>query len=169
MRHILYKTDGSSEDITAKAPFNLEALQQYVGGSIQIVPLPDGSELICNEEGMLLSLPLNEQASNIWRKQYPVEKYGKNNMTYFTGIFGNVIHKEKEFHKDRILKVLIPVPTDLYIAEPEIAMQHLLDTLKEHLRRELACCPLDKIARKIRKGESIGVTFHIPTEDAKKI
>ena len=37
----------------------LEAKQQLVGGPIEVIPLQDGVQLICNEEGKLLTLPPN--------------------------------------------------------------------------------------------------------------
>ena len=37
----------------------LEAMQEFVGGYIEAVTLPDGKVIICNEEGKLLGLPYN--------------------------------------------------------------------------------------------------------------
>lgn len=36
---------------------DLKALQEYVGGYIEVVPLTEQLALICNEEGKLLGLP----------------------------------------------------------------------------------------------------------------
>lgn len=38
---------------------DLKAYQKYVGGTIQYVPLTDEIDIICNDEGKLLRLPLN--------------------------------------------------------------------------------------------------------------
>lgn len=37
----------------------LEAMQKYVGGLIQYLPLDDEVAIICNDEGKLLNLPWN--------------------------------------------------------------------------------------------------------------
>ena len=61
----LYKTDGTSEQVTPAngQDFRLEELQGYVGGLIDIVRLEDGDLLVVNDEGLIHGLPLNEQAS----------------------------------------------------------------------------------------------------------
>ena len=40
-------------------PNTLEAMQSLVGGYIQLVPIGLGIDLLCNEEGLLLKLPVN--------------------------------------------------------------------------------------------------------------
>lgn len=57
----------------------MKELQDFVGGLVQIVPLPSGNDLICNDEGRLSGLPINEQASVLWRTEYPIERYPNNN------------------------------------------------------------------------------------------
>ena len=42
----------------------LEAKQQLVGGPIEVIPLQDNVQLICNEEGKLLALPPNRALKN---------------------------------------------------------------------------------------------------------
>jgi hypothetical protein len=59
----LLKTDGSRElNITLKS-LNLKEIQEMVGGYMEIVRLPEGMNLIVNEEGRMLDLPMNRQAS----------------------------------------------------------------------------------------------------------
>lgn len=60
----LYK-DETETDIQPKngKDFELEEMQEIVGGYIQIVPLPRGRILICNDDGMSLGLPINKLAS----------------------------------------------------------------------------------------------------------
>ena len=48
--------------ISHKEP-TLAELQGLVGGLIEVVYLEDGKQLIVNEEGVLLDLPLNQTAS----------------------------------------------------------------------------------------------------------
>ena len=43
----------------------LEALQQEVGGYIEVVTLPYGAALICNEEGRILGLPDNGRVCGV--------------------------------------------------------------------------------------------------------
>ena len=43
----------------------LKALQQEVGGYIEVITLPYGAALICNEEGRILGLPDNA-ACAVW-------------------------------------------------------------------------------------------------------
>lgn len=44
----------------------LERMQKFVGGYIEFVYPPNGKILICNEEGILLNLPINEQIQKIY-------------------------------------------------------------------------------------------------------
>lgn len=43
----------------------LEEMQEFVGGLIELVYLKNGDHLIINEEGLLLQLPQNQEASMI--------------------------------------------------------------------------------------------------------
>ena len=45
--------------------WTLKEMQTAVGGLIELVTLRDGKHLICNEEGLLRSLPINEEASQL--------------------------------------------------------------------------------------------------------
>jgi len=84
-RHI--RTDGT-ESIVSPADgkeYTLEELQGYVGGTIQMVPFPDGRILVANDNGRLEGLPLNEQATTIWKEQYPADKYPHNNTDAIVG------------------------------------------------------------------------------------
>lgn len=66
MAQILYM-DGEKKDIT---DFSLESLQKAVGGLIELIQFPDGSEMVINEEGKLMSLAVNKQATEIWLNHY---------------------------------------------------------------------------------------------------
>jgi hypothetical protein len=64
----IIKTDGTIETIN-KNKLTLSFMQETVGGYIEIVPL--GKKLlVCNEEGKLKNLPLNEKATQIWEAVY---------------------------------------------------------------------------------------------------
>lgn len=47
-----------SEPLVVEVDNGLRAMQAEVGGLIEIVPV-EGLDLVCNEEGLLLSLPYN--------------------------------------------------------------------------------------------------------------
>ena len=64
---LLIKTDGAE---STKETMTLEEMQAWVGGYVQMVPLPDGRELWCNEEGKIDGLPVNAKATAIWEKNY---------------------------------------------------------------------------------------------------
>lgn len=48
----------------------LKHAQEAVGGLIQFVELGDGTELVINEEGLLVGLQLNSEATRLFRKAY---------------------------------------------------------------------------------------------------
>jgi len=65
---LLIRVDGSTCEITPKRKkFKLEELQALVHGYIERVRLADGSDMVVNEEGLLLDLPLNCYASSLAR------------------------------------------------------------------------------------------------------
>ena len=45
--------------------FELDVMQGIVGGLIEIVRLKDGYIMVCNEEGLLEGLEVNEKASKL--------------------------------------------------------------------------------------------------------
>ncbi len=54
--------------------FALQEAQDLVGGLIEVFPLGDGRIMICNEEGKLEGLPVNVEATILWRRTYgPVD------------------------------------------------------------------------------------------------
>lgn len=46
-------------------PMSLDQAQEYVGGLIQIIELPEGDQMVINEEGKCIGLPINERATAI--------------------------------------------------------------------------------------------------------
>ena len=55
--------------------FELEELQEIVGGYIEIIRLNDGRVIIVNEEGLNLNLPVNIEATNILRRDHSTTQY----------------------------------------------------------------------------------------------
>lgn len=83
--HII-KADGSHEPYPHKLKGKageLEHAQKAVGGLIQFVELDDETELVINEEGLLIGLQPNHEATMLFRNAY-----GNSG----TVIVGDVIH-----------------------------------------------------------------------------
>ena len=54
---------------------DLKAAQQFVGGWVQGITFPNGDYLIINEEGKLKNLPLNPEATVLWRATFDNHNY----------------------------------------------------------------------------------------------
>ena len=52
-----------------------EQAQEFVGGYVEGITFPNGDYLIINEEGKLKSLPVNEEATKLWRSTFTEDKY----------------------------------------------------------------------------------------------
>lgn len=62
--------------------FTLQELRRIVGGTIDIQRLPKtGGKMVVNDNGKIKQppLPVNEIASKIWRKNWPIEEFPHNN------------------------------------------------------------------------------------------
>jgi hypothetical protein len=66
---LLVKTDGTQQEVTpasAIGKFTLEELQKLVGGYIEYVSTGEGTGFLCNEDGLMLRLPVNQKATDMW-------------------------------------------------------------------------------------------------------
>ena len=54
---------------------DLKAAQDFVGGYVEGITFPNGDYLIINEEGKLKNLPLNVEATKLWRSTFTKDKY----------------------------------------------------------------------------------------------
>ena len=54
---------------------NLKEAQEFVGGMVEGITFPNGDYLIINEEGKLRDLPLNSEATMMWRATFTKDKY----------------------------------------------------------------------------------------------
>ena len=54
---------------------DLKAAQKFVGGYVEGITFPNGDYLIINEEGKLRQLPLNPEATALWRATFTKDKY----------------------------------------------------------------------------------------------
>lgn len=70
------------QDVVSEGMTHLEKAQ---GVMVEIVPLPSGKSMICNEEGKLMSLPKNEKATEMWKVEYPIAEYPGNNDELIVG------------------------------------------------------------------------------------
>ena len=54
---------------------SLKEAQDFVGGYVEGITLPNGDYLIVNEEGKLKNLPLNEEATKLWKATFDNDNY----------------------------------------------------------------------------------------------
>ena len=75
----------------------LESAQEFVGGYVEGISFPNGDYLIINEEGKLIGLPINEDATKLWKDTF-------DNDNYITGrddfVVGNAILIKKKALKN---------------------------------------------------------------------
>ena len=53
----------------------LKEAQEFVGGYVEGISFPNGDYLIINEEGKLMGLPLNPEATTLWRATFDNDNY----------------------------------------------------------------------------------------------
>ena len=53
----------------------LKSAQDFVGGMVECITFPNGDLLIVNEEGKLMGLPLNPEATLLWRMTFDNDNY----------------------------------------------------------------------------------------------
>ena len=51
-----------------------KAVSDFVGGMVECVQFPNGDLLLLNEEGKLMGLPLNPEATALWRSHFTKDK-----------------------------------------------------------------------------------------------
>ena len=54
---------------------SLKQAQEFVGGYVEGITFPNGDYLIINEEGKLIGLPLNPEATALWRATFDNDNY----------------------------------------------------------------------------------------------
>ena len=54
---------------------DLKTAQAFVGGYVEGITFPNGDYLIVNEEGKLMGLPLNPEATALWRMTFTKQNY----------------------------------------------------------------------------------------------
>jgi len=53
----------------------LKSAQKFVGGLVQGIEFPNGDYMIVNEESKMLNMPLNPEATALWRMTFTEDKY----------------------------------------------------------------------------------------------
>ena len=53
----------------------LKEAQDFVGGMVECITFPNGDLLIVNEEGKLRNLPLNPEATLLWKMTFDNDNY----------------------------------------------------------------------------------------------
>ena len=54
---------------------SLKEAQVFVGGMVECITFPNGDVLIINEEGKLIGLPLNPEATLLWKMTFDNDNY----------------------------------------------------------------------------------------------
>ena len=54
---------------------SLKEAQDFVGGMVECITFPNGDLLIINEEGKLIGLPLNPEATLLWKMTFDNDNY----------------------------------------------------------------------------------------------
>ena len=64
---------------------SLKEAQDFVGGMVECITWPNGDLLIINEEGKLIGLPLNPEATLLWKMTFDNDNYvtGRKDINYF--------------------------------------------------------------------------------------
>ena len=52
-----------------------KAVSKFVGGMVEAITFPNGDLLLLNEEGKLMQLPLNPEATALWRSTFTKETH----------------------------------------------------------------------------------------------
>lgn len=93
---ILYKTDGTQEPFVLTKETKLETIQDMIGGYIEVIHIldfekslkgnfKDGKDLIINEEGFLLDLPINPWSAKVGLNSIWKDEEFRGNMVLIDG------------------------------------------------------------------------------------
>ena len=75
----------------------LESAQEFVGGYVEGITFPNGDYLIINEEGKLKGLPLNPEATLLWKITFDNDNYVTGRKDF---VVGPAIYIKKHALKD---------------------------------------------------------------------
>lgn len=104
----------------------LSQLQEACGGYVQQVQLPSGNIIWCNEEGKILDLPYNEQATSLWWDIDP-------KMTMRDTLHGNIVFEytalngKLSAHKEAASRFLMQYDTSVDVNKMEDVIAKLME------------------------------------------
>ena len=64
-------------------PMSLKEMQDAVGGQIELVIDDGDTQIVCNEEGKMMGLPENEEATDLWLDK--LYEQGRSTTDYLVG------------------------------------------------------------------------------------
>ena len=76
---------------------DLKGAQDFVGGYVECITFPNGDLLIVNEEGKLKGLPLNPEATLLWKITFDNDNYVTGRKDF---VVGPAIYIKKHALKD---------------------------------------------------------------------
>jgi len=76
---------------------DLKGAQDFVGGYVECITFPNGDLLIVNEEGKLRNLPLNPEATLLWKITFDNDNYVTGRKDF---VVGPAIYIKKHALKD---------------------------------------------------------------------
>lgn len=74
---LILKVNGEKQEVFPKngKDFKLEELQEIVGGLIDMIGIGDDEIMVFNDEGKLMQLPYNQEATNRFRQHYNTDDF----------------------------------------------------------------------------------------------
>lgn len=74
---VIYKANGERETVFPDngKDFKLEQLQKIVGGYIDMLGVGGDEIMVFNDEGKLMGLPYNREATEIYRKAFQTDDF----------------------------------------------------------------------------------------------
>lgn len=74
---VIYRTNGEREQVLPEngTDFKLEQLQKIVGGYIDILGIGCDELMVFNDEGKLMGLPINREATKIYQKYFNTDDF----------------------------------------------------------------------------------------------
>ena len=69
--------------VKSDKPMTLKEMQDAVGGQIELVIDDGDTQIVCNEEGKMMGLPENEEATDLWLDK--LYEQGRSTTDYLVG------------------------------------------------------------------------------------
>lgn len=74
---VIYKANGERQDVAPKngTNFELEELQNIVGGYIDMLGIGGDEIMVFNDEGKLMRLPFNQEATSRYQEAFQTDDF----------------------------------------------------------------------------------------------